>query len=488
MNIFKSRKFKHGSLATALTVCLIAAVVLVNVVATLLLERFPWSIDLTGSGNYSLSEEAIEFAEQVQEEVTITVLYDKQQFANLGGYYEQCQILMEQFPQYNPNIKIRYMDLYEHPEFESQYPNLNLEMGNVIVESARRTKLLTFYDLLSFVYNSTTQQVMIAGSTTEQAIVSALLYVTDENPATVSVLTGHEETDLTALTNILASNSYQVVTQNILREQINPEADMVVICAPMTDYTDEEMKKLDAYLNNGGQFGKNLIYIASADQSLEALPNLMAFLEEWGIAVTDNLLVETDTSMMYYNEFFSLQSIASNSDYSHVIEDTSGYFVAPYSREVETLFSSDQNRKTQVLIQSSESTVLLPYDRLTEGGETWDPSTAEKKQAATAAVGLRSATGASDEISRVFVFGSAQSFDQSILSAAAFNNAEYILGLFNTIFDKEDTIQIVAKELGGLSLNLSAQSIQVLTVTFMFIVPILVLAAGIGVWFYRRHL
>ena len=54
-NIFNSRRFKHGSLATAMTVGFVAAVVLVNVIVGLLVERFPMNIDLTDNQIFELS-------------------------------------------------------------------------------------------------------------------------------------------------------------------------------------------------------------------------------------------------------------------------------------------------------------------------------------------------------------------------------------------------------------------------------------------------
>ena len=55
---FNSKKFKHGAMATAFTCVFIAVVVLVNVVATILFDRFPITIDLTENKIYSVSEDA----------------------------------------------------------------------------------------------------------------------------------------------------------------------------------------------------------------------------------------------------------------------------------------------------------------------------------------------------------------------------------------------------------------------------------------------
>ena len=59
-NILNTRKFKHGSVSVALTVLIIAAVVILNVIASALATRFSWMyIDMTAEGLYTLSDECI---------------------------------------------------------------------------------------------------------------------------------------------------------------------------------------------------------------------------------------------------------------------------------------------------------------------------------------------------------------------------------------------------------------------------------------------
>ena len=60
-NLIHSRKFRHGSVSVALSVLIIAAVVIVNVIATTLAARYSWMyIDMTSEQLYTLSDEAIE--------------------------------------------------------------------------------------------------------------------------------------------------------------------------------------------------------------------------------------------------------------------------------------------------------------------------------------------------------------------------------------------------------------------------------------------
>lgn len=59
-NILNSRKFKHGSVSVMLTVLVIAAVMIVNVIASALATRYSWMyLDMTAEGLYTLSEDCI---------------------------------------------------------------------------------------------------------------------------------------------------------------------------------------------------------------------------------------------------------------------------------------------------------------------------------------------------------------------------------------------------------------------------------------------
>ena len=60
-----SRKFKHGSLSVALTVVIIAAVVIINVIASALAANYSWMyIDMTSEKLYTLSDECIDLLDK----------------------------------------------------------------------------------------------------------------------------------------------------------------------------------------------------------------------------------------------------------------------------------------------------------------------------------------------------------------------------------------------------------------------------------------
>ena len=59
-NLIHTRKFKHGSVSVMLTVLILAAVVILNVIASALAARYSWMyMDMTAEGLYTLSDQCI---------------------------------------------------------------------------------------------------------------------------------------------------------------------------------------------------------------------------------------------------------------------------------------------------------------------------------------------------------------------------------------------------------------------------------------------
>lgn len=78
----------------------------------------------------------------------------------------------------------------------------------------------------------------------------------------------------------------------------------------MRDYSEDELKKIDRFLDNNGKFGKNVMYVADTSQP-ESLPNLDAFLAEWGIKVNPGAVYETDSSKVFnYQRYFVITDYA----------------------------------------------------------------------------------------------------------------------------------------------------------------------------------
>ena len=281
-SLFARRSFRYGSMATVFTVVFIAIVVLLNVLVSFLSDKYPLSIALTSNQRYKLSAKSIQYVKTIKDKVSITVLADESAYLS-SSEYAPCAKIMEQYPKYNSNISISFVNLTKNPTFQSNYAKETLETGDIIVASGSKYKHIAINDLLQSSTDQSTGQNQVTGDQTEQQLDSALQYLTTTNLPTVMFTTGHSEpsstdssnTEAAGLQALLTKNNYKIETKDIATDGIDKDASAVVIVDPKADFSAAEIKALDEYLNNGGKMGKNLYVFYDPQQG--SLPNLEAY-------------------------------------------------------------------------------------------------------------------------------------------------------------------------------------------------------------------
>ena len=78
------RDRRYGGIATAITVGVIAVIVVLNVLVTALNTRFPLSVDLTSDKRFTLSEQSKEYLQKVESDITIYLMMPKEEFESIG--------------------------------------------------------------------------------------------------------------------------------------------------------------------------------------------------------------------------------------------------------------------------------------------------------------------------------------------------------------------------------------------------------------------
>ncbi len=497
-NIFKSRRFKHGTLATVMTIVFVAAIVLVNVIATILLEKFPLNIDLTKDQDYAMAEESKDFLQTIDREVTIRVMTVEsdytsgavaQQMGFSNGSFFALQTLntLKQCTQYNSNINLEFIDLNKNPQYVNQYTNASVSSDSIIVESDLRYKVMSFGDLFNLNYDNYyyTGTVDIYSSHAESDIIGAIMYVTEADPAEVVVLTNNSPIGSEGLTSLLTKNNFSFKEVNLLSEDIPADADLVLIVAPTVDYTAAQIEKLETFMNNGGNYGKRLVYIASYQQN--PLPILEGYLaNDWGIQVEDGMLYETNASNMYMSPYYGFHTLTGEM-FAEDIESLNSPVLAPGTRPLKLTFETQNSVTTTTLITSSETTVVQPSD----ADDKWDPSK-ETKQAypvAAASTRLKYESGTNAELtSTVVVMGSADFFINDFLTANVFLNGDFTVEMFNDLAGKEEnTLNLVPKYENTDTLDITLAAANVIMVIFVIILPVAIFLTGLIIWLRRRH-
>ncbi|ADU23487.1 GldG family protein [Ruminococcus albus] len=522
-----AKKLKHGTMATVLTCGFLAVLVLLNVVTTVLFERYPINIDLTKDKIYSMTDETEEYVKNVDRDVLVSIFADEETYLNYSAYNKQAIELLKNYCKMNHHISYRFVDIDSNPDIIKSYSDTisNFDIifetsSEVDGETVKRTRKLGMVDLLSFndeLVSNLSQSgysidmlreqaggdmnllayygSYVESSNAEQAFTSALMTVTDPNPVYVTFLNGRNEvSDITSKTSpfsyfktLLVANGYNVNEIDITKDEIPSNTDIAVIPAPTVDYLPEEVQKVSDFLNNDNKLGKQLIYVASYSQG--KTPNLDEFLEEYGLAVGDGVICEAYGDNYINYPYYTLSTDLS-SDFNQDILNKNLVISSMYTRPVNTLFDEQGKISTQQYVKTTDNayTATLKYNN---EYQLVPSETLTKGQQCLFAIGSKAKfadDGSGDTAySNVLCFGSEYLLQSNILSAQQYGNSEYFFSVIAGISHKTDGVFIKPKTIKGTAFDIDQSKKTALMWTFCLIIPVAVLIVGLVVWLRRKN-
>ena len=470
-----NRQQRYRMLSSGITILVVAALVLGNLALSVIDSRSSLDLDLTADQVFRLTQDSRDYLAGLDEPVTLTVLNSKEDFLASGDYYKQVASILEDYQATSDNITLEYADVLRNPTLVSQYDDLSLTINSIIVESGTRQRVLSPYDLFNI--ESSYYGSSITSSKAEQALTSAILGVTSDDLPQVAFLTGHGEYDSTGFSSLLEQNNYQVTTLNPATDVIPEELDVLLMVCPTNDPDQDVLDRIGDFL---ALEGKSLLYFA--DSSQPELPRLSAFLAEWGIQVEEGLLMETDKQrIINFNPYFFTTTLTDGTLTSYM-SDGSIPLSTPYCRPLSTLYDQSLGRTTTVLLQSSETSALLPPDV----PDDW--TLTDEDMVGAVPIAIRSTQSFdSGETSQVLVYGSTSAILDSLLESGSFSNSDYFLSVMNTLCQREDTITIQPKSLTR-EMGLNASQQLLLGAVFIVVIPVTSFVLGITIWLRRRRL
>lgn len=516
---FNAKKLKHGTMATVFTCVFVALLVLVNVVTTMLFDRYPITIDLTTNKIYSVSNDTEDYVKKVNVDVQVTIFADENTYTNYSSYNKQAVELLKNYCKLNHHITYRFVDIDSHPEIVKEYTDTISQFDMIFETKTKvdgkeisRTRKLGMLDLLTFTdefeqklsqsgysIDTLAQQAggdlsflsyygsYVESSNAEQAFTSALMTVTDPNPVYVSILTGRSElTQLTYFQTLLTANGYNVNTVDITSEDIPADTDVVVIPAPKTDYLEEDIKKASDFLNNDGNLGKQLLYIASYGQ--EDTPNLDEFLSEYGLSVGKGVICESDSGKYYNSPCVTVASDVSD-NFTQDVSTENPAILSALCRPVNTLFDEQDMVSTDAYLKSSDSAYTANVDISQTTGQVNIGDALVKGQQNYMAVGSKAKFTDDNKTlySNVIAVGSEGMLSDTYLQYSQYQNSEYFISVINGLTGKTAGITITPKTITGNVFDITQQQKTVLKWTFCLGVPVVVLIVGIVIWARRKN-
>lgn len=494
-SIFKGNKFKRGGMATALTVVFIAVVVVLNLLVSVLSERFPsMNIDLTAQKMNTLSDQALEMAKGVQQDTNIYLIGKEEAYENDAIYssyglkYSQVMNLAKRLEEANQKIHVQFIDPDTNPDFISRYASESLTTGRVLVSTEKRYKVLSVDDMFSMSQNQTTGATEMF-SNVDSALAGAIEMVNLDKMPVMTIATGHDEMlqrdDMSTFMDMMEKQNFDIREVNMLTEEIPENTQLLMIATPSTDYTEEEIQKLRDLLSDKERQESVSVLVTFYPNQRE-LPNLTAFLEEWGVSVgTGSVVMESDASRYALAD---PRCIMVDSAGEAMKDNSYSRLVSPLSVPLEVLFTGNGDVGVEALWTTSEGAYVVT--EATSQEEMENPSATSQQTVATLSSTLAQ-FGNEFYYRSVIVFGSSNIFSDTFM-ATAFDNAEYISDLMKLATDtdgSEVTITTQRVQTNTMDVTASQNTIMVLGLgVFTIALPLLVMAAGLAVFLKRRHL
>ena len=505
---------RKGSFSVAITAAVLAGIILLNVLVGALSKRFVLEFDMSAEKENSMSEENIDYIKSLETEVNITVCATPDEYVggymgyyaqNLYGvnsdatdYYKQTIKLLDKYSAYNDKISLRYVDTQssEFTEISSKYSNEKLYYGDIIVSCTKndteRYKTVGFKDIYELsedstyaAYGYTTSTV--AGNNVETAVTSAIAYVTSDKIKKVALITGHSKNDYTAdYQTLLKNNNYEITEiSDSMIGSISNEYDAVIIAAPTTDFLGSELAALSEFLDNDGKLGKGLIFFA--DAAAPYLPNLSDFLEQWGIAVGEGILFETNSQNYMPDDPMTMGTYPTSSD--NDITKGMNLCITGYNVPITPAFEAEGGITVTSLMSTPESVVAAPVGTAVD----WTGANEYTKQSYSSVIQseMMNYDDDNNEIkSYVFAFSSVEFINSSYNEQSSVSNKNITLAAAERAVGAEDTgISFISKTITNESYSDSVTnaSLNVIRAIFMIIFPIVCVVIGVYIFIRRKN-
>ena len=464
-NIFRTKNTKKGSDSIAVTAVVIAIIFVLNLFVRQLPENI-CQIDISDTSIYEISSTTKKLVKNLDYDIKLYVLADKSETD------DRIKNFISKYAGQSDKISVEWIDPVLHPSILTKY---NAEENSIVVSCAKtdRQTTVSFDDILagsSSYYGTTSAATSFDG---DGQLTSSLNYVTSSKEYKAYYTTGHGETDLsTSVTDLMEKSRVSSEVLNLLSSTSIPDdCDLLIMNGPTSDLTDDEIKVLQNYMNNGG---KIICLLAYTDKSMS---HLYGFLKDYGMTVSDGYIADTERCYQG-NYYYLIPNVTASGDMASGM--TSNSVLLVNSKGLTVSDPDDDSITTESFMTTSKN----GYD-ITEKGQTQGTYTLGATAEQTVSVKNKDGDEEDTE-SRLTVYGSNMLIDEQLTSS--FSNLENLTLFMNSVtssLDDADNISIASK-----SLEVTYNSIAYpgfFSILIIFVIPLALLAGGFIIWFRRRR-
>lgn len=454
--LFTGRQARYGSNSVIMSLAFLGILIVGNILAY---QNQGKAWDWTEDNSNTLPAELTTALATLPEKVTATAFFAS------GSNTEAADKLLSNIKS-NSNGKFDYK--FANPDLDPQTA-MNAGVtgnGKILLEMGDRKEIVAF--------------------ASDAEILKGILRLLNPGNNVVYFLSGHGEhdvenagdTSMTRAKTTLESKNYTVKALNLIVENRIPEdASAIVIAGPMKPVSDNEMKLLKDYLAAGGSLVvmENPTPLTEFGDAADPIAQMLA--TDWGITLDNDIVIDLNSPQ-------PTTAAAAYYDSAHAITRNMNTLVTYFPFTQSLKIAEVEGVTATLLVQTRENSWgEKDFSSLTQGGgpPSLDESTELRGPLTLVAAGENSTTGG-----RVVVFGGSNfaidpNFD-------AYGNGDMFVNSVDWAAEQEDIANITPKTPTERSFKVpgAIQGIIILLGS-VFLIPGLVVFAGISTWLSRRR-
>ena len=469
-NTSDKKSFRLGGYSALMSVIAIAAAVFVIMAADTLSSRYT-KLDMTKKAFYSLSDESKKAAAAVDKKVDIFLI------AQSGTEDNFLKSIIEKYSGENKNIHYEIIDPVVSPNFAANYTKEKISNNSVIVASGEKSRYLDN----SVLYPSKTDYTTYTETREfdgEGRITAAIRFVSSDILPRMYLTSGHGEAELSENTSsAVRRQNIEIKSLELLTlSEIPSDAECVMINDPQKDISESEKALLAAYLERGG----HLILITGYNGV--DMPVLNGLMEGFEVGRDNSLILEGDEkhSVGGYNYYLVPEMLGSS--ITDPLIEAKYSVLLPLAHPITLLNDPDNDALVVDFLKTSDKA----YTKVNAIGLSSFERSPEDKTGRFCTGAMITKKYDNGKEAKIFWISSAQLLNDNVNELVAGANRDLFLNIINSAAGREEDMAIHAKSLEADFLTVPSGAARAWNIVLVFLLPLLIIAAGAYVVYGRK--
>jgi gliding motility-associatede transport system auxiliary component len=409
--------------------------------------------DWTQNSRHTLSETTIEFLQQLDANIDIQIFVSPN-----NEYQAEAKKLIDRYQAHSDQLTIQFINPDFSPDLVRQH-NIQ-QQAEMVITKGEKTEHI--YDL------------------SEQSLTNALISVSRHQQPWLLFIEGHGERSPLSKANFNLSTWGQHLTQKgfkiqplnlIEHKQIPHNTAAIVIASPEKPWLTGEIELLKNYINDGG----NLLWLSEPDSN----QHLSELAEQLDIEFIAGTVMDPNAELLGIDDpqFVLITDFANHP----IATATNSVTIFPQAVAMEV--SNVESQWQHIALLTSQDNTWSKAD-LTKPAE-FDINTDTAGPLSLAYLLTRSDTEKTDEKEqRIAVIGDGDFVSNTYIGNAG--NLDFAVALVNWLVQEDELITIPVKITLDNQLDLTQTESLIIGLGFFLVIPIILLAIGFMLWWYRR--